>query len=675
MKYCIILLFLSSYAYAGGDIAKVESSQQEIVTPETPTNIQVTDETTTPQDSKNKELIQQEQQQAETGDPTTEGLGDKMADMGRSIGTDGDAGYGGSSTTLPLGLSGGKDYKKCRKLLKELDDSVEITEIGALLSQSEKLKAIRNVKKSSINAIKRDMDMVAHCIVLATTMQNAEVLDSPGEFGKQQKSQSMDQRITCESAGITTIDYPACQNAITAYNAFILGQKALDGYHQIDLQATNMDAQSKVNASDPASSLDAQKESLLKQKEQMEQKAMGQAAKAVTLMTMLRAMPTVDSVTDTCIQRSEQINEQLAAFKQGYMAQVKERFNSAPAIDGTYENNTQNSSPNPGSAKTEQVPTTEEELKTVSDTIDHVFAKYQSDPEGICLEVVTQNNMVINTAAIDAMKGALAEAGFTLAADLMFANLLKKRANQIDDLKNKLEDYNPEDNFASTFTPSQLAKYCEEIPNDPRCKEAYVPGTSKFATPGMQIEFGDPGGATTFNQGENLDGEGDNSDSASRATPGSDIAPRIAAEADKSDSFNGAGRSPAALKAVQGGGGSAGGGGGMPGGVGIAGAGNVNPNASKSAPSSGKIKKKNLGYAGGNQTAYSRTKVYRKKKKKAAPKNPFANMFGKRKNSAFNFRSVASKQIPKRGSLFKRISKRYQIVNNNKRLLIYDTVD
>lgn len=612
---------------------------------------------------------------------------EKFTQMGQSIssaGTSDGAGYGSQLYTVSKKAKGGTSFNACKKIVKEgpvqLNQEPLVTNAKAYISEFESAPETNNELKTALGKLKIRLVKSLECLALSSMLGDAETLESVSEFGISTSNQSMDGQIKCKSEGVTTIDYPACTKAITAYNSFFLGTQAVNSFHQIDLASSNIDAQSSVNADDPTSGLTAQQSSINKQEDQMKEKAMVQGAKMATLMQMIRLIPDKSAVTEKCSSQGvlgyasegsdslfSTYNTTASSIVEGFGKDISKKVQvileksygvSIKKIETTNSDRTDNAT-----------------LQTATVDIAPVINNMYNETD-ICEEVYGKNNMTPNTKAIDTLKSAVAQAAMEMGKDLMMAHLLGKRSDQIDGLKSKLNNYDP--SSAVTFLPAELAKFCQTNPDDPRCLGGGLPqGASQFGTGGMNIQFGEAGGATTFANGDIQEGIASQQATDGSTDPaGLDIAPGFGATATKGGGWSGAGRGPASLKAA-GGGSGGGGGGGLPGGVSAPSGGNLaGPSNGQSAYGNYKSSAKKLSYGGGGNKALYGGSRSAARKKPSKSTNPFAKMFGKRKkNGKLNFRNVASKEIPKSGrSLFERISSRYENVNKAKRLVTYEVV-
>lgn len=552
--------------------------------------------------------------------------------------------------------------KQLSEALNE-DDIRQAQALGSRVSpstdQEDNLSSQDRLKRAydnHVRALKKSIKLLGKCHALLTTLSEyslggnptkaTQTTSLPGETGSQ---------ISCLADTFETVDYGPCSNAKNSENLFSVGTKAQDAYHQIKLQGDNSDRQvelfQKANKGEQEATdgLVAYKDSVVQMKGQMQQKAAVQGGRLGALVTFYSQMPTEADVVERCQKKYT------GTLSDGLIDDVK-RFveeKSNVLADLAHLNATPSASGQP--------------LKGKRINVDDLINSAVSDVN--CLYIVQNTHMIMNTQMKDMIAQRLAEAGIEVGKDLLLAKMLGDRAEDLDDLINKVENYEPQN--TDIFLPEELVRLCQAQPYHPDCQTGGLPGTPQFAG-NTQIDFGSPGGATTVGQGAALDD--DSSDGSAAYSDNSAIGSISDTEPVDGVGHSGGlgdnGIGPAALGKPQDGGGGASGGG--AGGTNMAGSSYTPPNNSIGGSNNAVSNNRRSGYTGAN--GYYRSTAL-KGKEKSKDTNPFAKLFNKDKSGqqVENFRGLASDQINSKNSdLFKKISTAYAKVRKQNKLLVYE---
>lgn len=279
--------------------------------------------------------------------------------------------------------------------------------------------------------------------------------------------------------------------------------------------------------------------------------------------------------------------------------------------------------------------------------------------------------VTMNQQQIENMRARLISIATSAGSNLLLANLLGKRADDVNNAIAKIDAFKPADPFTTTEADAQTT-FCRMNPGVASCLTGDLERTFDTMNDNI-ITFGDGATGTSYGNNTNADGTpilNNVTDSTSRTAVGP-VGSVIAAAAqdnsmEKSD----------AASVKSGGVGASGGGGGGSGGGASGGGGGGSPTAA-AAGQAAAIAGRAPSYNGGGGT-FSVMGGFGINKKKAEGKtedNPFGKLFGKdgANKGDVNFRDIASQKVGGKGdNLFDMISKRYSSVNADKRLLEYE---
>ncbi len=419
--------------------------------------------------------------------------------------------------------------------------------------------------------------------------------------------------IKCVSKGIETLDYDACKK-------FQVQLDLMDGIQQVGYGAQEliykdkmMDSQMKyANEQNTATgALKAQGESLKDQESMYQQRTAVDAVKLGALFTIYNDFPKTDDIKKKCASAGSIVVESIG-------------------------------------------PITEADCKAAATAGQTAFA------------------VTMNQQQIEAMRSRLIGIATSAGSNLLLANLLGKRADDVDNAIAKIDAFKPADPFTTSEADAQTT-FCRMNPGVASCLTGDLERTFDTMNDNV-ITFGDGATGTSYGTNTNADGSVISSglaDSTTRSAVGP-VGSVIAAAAqdnsiEKSDAAkvntSGTGSSGGGGS----GGGSAGGGGGGGGGAPAAAA------AGQAAAIAGRAPNYNGG--GGSFSVMGGFGINKKKADGKVEDNPFGKLFGKEgtKGGEVNFRDIASQKVGGKGdNLFDMISKRYGSVNADKRLLEYE---
>ena len=303
------------------------------------------------------------------------------------------------------------------------------------------------------------------------------------------------------------------------------------------------------------------------------------------------------------------------------------------------------------------------------------FTKPETLAGGCTAAVSKQQDFafLMNGQAREQMKAKLVKVGIDVGSDAVMAGLMAKQANSVSDAIAKVDAFKPIDPVAPAVNNLQ-STYCQTNPGDPKCLTGGLERTLDSGGDNV-INFGDGATGTSYaNNNPNVDPTkaGDTTGSAATgsvtsvgsivptAQLGSGLADKSAAATVSSGGPSGGGGSGGG---GSGGGGSGGGGGGSPSGS----AGGGTAAIATRAPT--------YGGGGGTLSMMGGNGINRAKSAAKDDSNPFGKLFNKdgNKSGVVNFRDIASQKVgDKNDNIFDMISKRYNTVNGDKRLLEYE---
>lgn len=293
----------------------------------------------------------------------------------------------------------------------------------------------------------------------------------------------------------------------------------------------------------------------------------------------------------------------------------------------------------------------------------------------VCKAYVGQNSAAFlpNNSAKDKMKSKMIAIGGKAAVDLILADMLGKRAQQVGNAIATVDGFKPIPPVAPGMQDA-LATLCTVNPADPQCNAGSLNRTFGGDDGNNVVDFGSGGSGTVYSPGT--------VDPNSAAAGGTNAVGKVASKGSlgtNTNPLNQAGglAGPAAsaaqieTKAGSGGGGSGGGAGGGSGGGSGGGAGG----GGTAGGATGSLAKSALyeGSGKGSLSMMGGFGINKPKGKTADTGNPFGKLFDKGKvDPNLNFRAPASSVGNKGDNLFQMITKRYNVVSSDKRLLEYE---
>ncbi len=531
-------------------------------------------------------------------------------------------------------------------------NDVENSCAGAIMRDDEKVEILNSIRASAMASAK-DCEVVAR--VLKVNFDEKRHKDS--DYLNQSEKVSFDGRLKCYVQSVENVDYDECSDLINAYNAAAIGKQGLSVVQQVQTQDASFDANQKMQQAqfntttqiqngtqeNPMATqvntqmlaYEVQKDMINKQKSQAQTRAAIDAAASAALIGFSKKMPDMSDLIRSCKNSNVESKDAVRMAHQKVTNHL-----------GTYQSNF------------EGVPNqTSEDI----------------EPNAFCSQRVQkmEQNFIPNQRITQSAYAIAAEYGVDAAKNSLSANMLKKRANLLSDMMDRINAMDINGEYAGLPQQDAIMKYCEAYPSSPQCA-ALGNGTSgTVLNPGgINVTGGDYGvnelgsfDVEDIDGGSAIDSSGDDLNEVYDGPTSKTIA-------DVDRGGEGGAIAPTA-KAGAAGPRSGGGGGG-----GSASAGSRNgsqdPGAQQgqpAAPNSGSgitggYSKSNSSYLKGGGSIAGAAK------KKVA--NPFAKLFkGNSAGKVLNFRNPASSIGKKSGNLFTRITQRYNVVNKKDRLLKY----
>lgn len=279
--------------------------------------------------------------------------------------------------------------------------------------------------------------------------------------------------------------------------------------------------------------------------------------------------------------------------------------------------------------------------------------------------------LTMNQQQLDAMKSKLIAIATSAGSNMILANLLGKRADDVNKAIAKIDEFKPIDPFTVTEDEA-ISTLCKQNPGLPQCLTGGLERTFDTINDNV-ITFGEGGTGTNYGgstgvvPGASTDVEGGGGGGPSVTPVGTTIA--------SVDKGGGMESSTAATvkNGPTGSNGGGGGGGGSSGGGG--GGGGPTPQAAPGSSVTAAVQGKTPSYSGGGGSlSVVGGFGINKKQGDGKEENPFGKLFGKdapKGAGVVNFRDIAS--VGKKGdNIFDMISKRYGTVAADKRLLEYE---
>ncbi len=279
--------------------------------------------------------------------------------------------------------------------------------------------------------------------------------------------------------------------------------------------------------------------------------------------------------------------------------------------------------------------------------------------------------LTMNQQQMDAMKTKLIQIATSAGSNMILANLLGKRADDVNKAIAKIDEFKPIDPFVVSEEEA-ISTFCKQNPGMPQCLTGGLERTFDTISDNV-ITFGEGGTGTNYGgstgviPGASSDVEGGGGGGQTVTPVGSTIG---------SVNKGGGIEESTAATVKNGPGGSTGGGGGGGGASGGGGGGGGNPpQAAQGNSVTAAVQGKTPTYSGGGGSlSVVGGFGINKKQGDGKEENPFGKLFGKdapKGAGVVNFRDIAS--VGKKGdNIFDMISKRYGTVAADKRLLEYE---
>ncbi|MFG1516222.1 hypothetical protein ABMA71_16540, partial [Halobacteriovorax sp. ZH3_bin.1] len=162
---------------------------------------------------------------------------------------------------------------------------------------------LHRTKKEEVNELDIDNSLKAvfSCVQVASAFgQNfQEDRDEKDAYLNGEKVSSIDEKITCKTMGLETLDYDECSKLVLAQNASILGEAGLKTYQQFEAQDFTWEQQKELMDLDPTSNvttaaLKTQKDGLKKQEEMSETRKTAHITKATAIAAASSNIPNSD---------------------------------------------------------------------------------------------------------------------------------------------------------------------------------------------------------------------------------------------------------------------------------------------------------------------------------------------------------------------------------------------
>ena len=451
------------------------------------------------------------------------------------------------------------------------------------------------------------------CESVAYILQKAKVDWEKPKHVKKEDREFKQLGIKCSNSGLETLDYEACVEFAEGFeNAEAIQNIAYQGQSLV-YQDKMMDAQTKVAQEKDAAkgALKATGESLNLQKDMYNQRGAVDGAKLAWLYSKYSEIPDEETIQSHC---------------KGFQAFGQEAILGKVSANDCYQ-----SSMGPGG----------------------------------------NFDILKNQQARDKMKAKMIQVATSMGSNLILANLLGKRAKDVDNALAKIDEFKPIDPFTVSEEEAQTT-YCKQNPGDPKCLGEGLDRITDGISDNI-ITFGEGAAGTVYgnpNKGEtNAIASGGGSGSKdTKIDPVGSIIPA----AQKNNSME---DSTAATVKAGGTGGGGGGGGGSAGGGGGGGGGPLPQGPSDAVAAIEKGKAPSYGGGDGSLSMMGGFGINKPKGDKGKDEgNPFGKLFdkdGAKASNNINFRDLAS--VGKKGdNLFDMISKRYSSVKADNRLLEYE---
>ncbi len=297
--------------------------------------------------------------------------------------------------------------------------------------------------------------------------------------------------------------------------------------------------------------------------------------------------------------------------------------------------------------------------------------------ESACNSAVGGQNgfaFLANQDAKEKMKAKLAQLGINVASQAMMADLLGKRAKDVNNAIANIDAFKPIDPTITQADNLQTT-FCQQNPGDPKCLTGGLERTFDAMGDNV-ITFGDGGTGTSY-QNKNPFAENNGSNSNAIGSTDRKVITSAGSAINSAQQGGGLEKTPDAAKITKdspptgGGAGSGGGGGGSGGG----GGGNAAAPGAQGATASAVSSKQLYSGGGGSLSMMGGYGINKSKGTGKDDGNPFGKLFNKdgNKSGIVNFRDLASEKIGKKNdNIFENISRRYSTVNSDKRLLEYE---
>ena len=490
------------------------------------------------------------------------------------------------------------------------------------------------------------------CVALVSLTSHIDYSnEGQTEDKKGQKKKSFDGRLTCQSMGAETQDYPACATLIDIYNGAFLGQKVVQGAQTIGFSMALSESQDKAreDPGDITAPWKMQKNSIDKQQEMATQRSVFHGAKLAALLGAMSAIPSREDLVEKCKRHFPEDLNNIGDKEYKDILGFIGAFNDRPK--GNFLN-------------------LEGPLSTARDGESHVHLCWQGAQAPVAL--------LMNQGVKDVMTGILIEVGVDVGTNIAAAHLLGERSKQVQGIIDGIEDYNPEDEYPVVEGEEvDCLIYPESLP----CQISGEQNFQQVGLPENKISIDGGEGAAIVDQGHSeSDESGDEGGRESFATQDPDVPSTgaIIPEVPQSNAFETFSPKGGLKRGGQGGSGE--GGSASVGTPSLPGRGDHR--SGRGRGNDGASQQRNVGvttadvaYGGGKGVQYSSAGRGGSNLQKKKNGNPLAGLFKKKSkggSEVLNFRDISSnRRGGRKRSLWDIISKRYDKVETQNRLLEY----
>lgn len=526
------------------------------------------------------------------------------------------------------------------KVMRSVDNSLkDPAEVKKFIESNPQDKVIDLVSKSYQQAITQTRNCLMMYASVGDNFEGSDANYKQDKYKKPEDQKSWDGRISCKLSGPETIDFDGCMNVLNAYNGAKVVFEGTNAVQQVQAQDFMYEQQMKLMQQDTTdidsstAALESQKDGLKKQENMAETRRALLIAKIGVLEGLVSKLPNSEETIEKC-KKANFGGVQIDDILKRMPNDLNQNFSLRIIPDGS-ENNCNDS----------------------------------------FFSVTGSHDILANQGLATSVHAIALEAGVDVVKESVAINAFGKQQNMLDGIINKVKGAEVVDLPEGFTTQEELAQYCMLYPAAAECA-GLGNGTSTMIGAGNGISMNGNFGTNTndlnIDDSSALDSATDDDGNLTKANiPTStvyggvdkgggfadSIAPKAKVENAGFANPAGSGGAGASAPGLSGGGSQ----------QGAAPAGGNSPSGSKLSYLGGG---RSLSFSGGRGNSKSATK---------ADGNPFANMFGNKAatGDVINFRDLASKgEIGrKNGNIFDQISKQYNKVEKEDKLLKYDFVD